>query len=87
MKTVYKYVIPFVDDGKFELEYPRYSNVVKIDMQNGVPCMWIFVDTDSEVVKRKFRIYGTGHEVEDGNVYRGTFFQGMFVWHVFEVFE
>jgi hypothetical protein len=87
MKTVWKYLIPFVDDGKFELEYPILGQIVKIDMQDDVPCMWIYIDTDLEVEKRKFEIYGTGHVVEDGRVYRGTFFQGMFVWHVFEVFE
>jgi hypothetical protein len=87
MKTVWKYMIPFHSDGKFELEYPILGQIVKIDMQDGVPWMWIFIDTDLEVVKRKFEIYGTGHSIEDGRVYRGTFFQNMFVWHVFEVFE
>ncbi len=87
MKTIYKYMIPFVSDGKFELVYPILGQILKIDMQDDVPCMWIFIDTDLEVKSRKFEIYGTGHPVDDGRVYRGTFFQNMFVWHVFEVFE
>lgn len=87
MKTIYKYVIPFVDSGRFELEYDHNGCIVKIDMQNDEPVMWIQVETNNSTKKHQFQIRGTGHEIEPGELYMDTFYMGSFVWHVFKVYE
>lgn len=63
-------------------------NAVKIDMQDGIPTMWILVDTEDLTQETEFRIYGTGqeltHDIDGFFFHAGSFFQGTFVWHVFQ---
>jgi len=91
MKTaVYKY--PFEIAAEFSLEMPAPGDIVHVDMQNGVPCIWAVVWPDSgAVVTRKFRIHGTGKPWEDtvNMKHHGTLIEHPgprpMVWHVFEV--
>lgn len=87
MKTIHKFVIPFVDSGEFELEYDITGCIVKIAMQNDVPCMWVEVQPGNPTRKYKFKIHGTGHEVGSNELYMDTFFMGMYVWHVYKVYD
>lgn len=50
----------------------------------GVMCVWIEVDSSAPTVVREFAIVGTGHPVPKGT-HVGSFVDGMFVWHVYEV--
>jgi len=86
MKTVYKYEFKMQND--FEVfEMPSASFPLSVGVQNGVPCMWCQVETDNFLVKRKFRIVGTGHMIP--NTVRLSHFVGTvqippFVWHIWE---
>ncbi len=48
--------------------------------------MWVRVDTTKPTISRKLAIVGTGHDcpTQEEGKYIGTFFDTMFVWHVFE---
>lgn len=70
---------------------PRNAQILSVQYQEGLLCMWALVDGAAEPVKREICIYGTGHEVFVAPTrravllsYVGTVQQGPFVWHVFD---
>lgn len=100
MRTVYRYEIPILNlggDGSFTLHLPIGSTPLHVAIQERAPhapCVWMLVDTDRELLERRFIITGTGTRMPDppGNEppenpdqYIGTFQQHGFVWHVWEV--
>lgn len=83
MRTIYKYPVP-VDNCTHTHEMPTGSDI-KFVSQQGCPCIWAEVQTDAPKVRRRFRIFGTGHPIPDDFVYRGTALDVPFVWHVYEL--
>lgn len=83
MLTVYKY--PFDIKDVVIVAMPAGAQVLHIGMQNGTPCLWALVDTDSPIVQRTFYVRGTGHPVQDSLWHVGSFLMagGHLVWHVF----
>ena len=100
MRTIYKYEIPFCDEPTIQM--PKDASILKFGTQgeqiHGQPhfYVWALVDTDAEMEERKFRIFGTGHELPDdcmkygGGIefdydfeYFDTLFERGFVWHIF----
>lgn len=70
------------------IEMPEWAIVLHFGMQGSVWTFWAEVDADPSVrkVTRRFRVYGTGHDLpEDGGSYIGTAQHEGFVWHLFEV--
>ncbi len=85
MKTIYKYRIG--PAYGFEIEMPRGAKILSAGMQQGHFCIWALVDTDEEMCKHEFMIYGTGWDNVEGE-FIGTVFEGDgFVWHVFDLGE
>lgn len=90
MRTIYKYEVPV--EGRFKLLLPKESVVLSFQIQNGVPCIWAMVETAHIDEERKFRLFGTGHPIENipkgaGLHYIGTVQQSQMpalVWHLFE---
>lgn len=81
MKTIWKYELW---PGKEELQIPKGGEVLCVKMQNGVPCLWVLVESEREVEEIRVSIYGTGFEVkENPGKYAGTFITEGFVFHVF----
>lgn len=90
MLTVHKY--SFEIDDYIDIEMPRFSRVLSVQVQNGTPCIWAIVDTDSPLAIKKFRLAGTGHpirEKEEDLEFVGTFqlFGGKIVFHLFGILE
>lgn len=85
-QTIFKYPIP--GKSRFTLELPYGATILDCQYQEGVgPCMWALVYPNNSPVERQFRMFGTGHDVEEeGLAYIGTFLMngGAYVWHVFE---
>jgi len=83
---------PYIE---FEIEMRMNSKFLSFQEQHGIPVVWCLVDTSFEgrvKRKRKFRIYGTGIEIDydykDASFnYIGTIQLQDFVWHLFEIFE
>lgn len=88
MKTVFKYLLK-VDDYQ-TVTMPRGAQILTVQAQRDIPCIWALVETDSEPEERYFRMAGTGHRMSEKDKflrYIGTFqiMQGELVFHIFEI--
>jgi len=83
-ETIWKFPILVCDEQ--EIEMPQFSQVLTVQMQDGQPCLWAFVDPERPMRKRKIRVFGTGHTIESCGRYISTFQMqgGALVFHVFE---
>lgn len=85
MKTIWKFPFKISDVVRFMA--PEHSEVLSIQMQNGVSCIWMLVCPGNRLIEKKFRIVGTGHPI-DGFLgkFVGTIQEanGLLVWHIFE---
>jgi len=89
MKTVYKY--PFNFDDIIKLKLPYGSEILTVQEQNGVLCLWALVDdevSESEFKTYTLRMVGTDHPIEyDNSRYINTVQTagGKLVWHFFDI--
>ena len=85
MTTIYKYRL---EPGRTELRMPEGAQVLTVQMQHGVACMWAKINPEMSQEDRTFEVYGTGHELPDDPrlLYVASFQMedGALVWHVFE---
>lgn len=86
MRKIYKYPVEVADIQTILL--PLGAQILTVQEQNGQPYIWAIVDTETDSEPRRFRLYGTGHNIETDNVlkYIGTFqlLCGRLVYHLFE---
>lgn len=86
MRTIYKYDI-FIQDV-FTILMPIDAEILTVQTQYGSPYFWAKVDTNAEKERRRFCLFGTGHEIppEKDLQYIGTFqvSGGSLVFHLFE---
>jgi hypothetical protein len=86
MITVYKYQLGV---SKEEVSMPVGAEVISAAFQSDTLCLWAKVDTEATTEFRRFKVFGTGHEIDpkfEGKLkFIDTAFIGMFVFHVFEV--
>lgn len=66
---------------------PKQAQIIKVENQNGFPCIWAIVDTNAPKQERRFMVVWTGHPFDYGHdvFHVGTFVQEQFVWHLFEL--
>lgn len=87
MKTIWKIAMG-IGVGPWAHELPAKSQFLDVQMQHGLVTMWFLVDPNTpDKETRKFRIFGTGHGIEqntDELMHMGTVQQDQFVWHIFE---
>jgi len=70
------------------IQMPREAKVLHVEVQRGVPCLWVECEPDAPKEYRAFAVIGTGHPFNDkGFEYVGTYLSegGHFVFHVYEV--
>lgn len=80
MKQIWKFQVSGI------IEMPADAKILTVQNQNGDPCIWALVDPNQKMDARMFTIVGTGKPFDDTNtVYIGTFQDGPFVWHLFEI--
>ena len=86
-QTIWKY--PFEIKDEICLEMPEQAQILTVQVQAGTACIWALVSPNPHRIaaKRWFRIYGTGHPVDEPGQYVGTFqlHGGALVFHLFEV--
>ncbi len=85
MKSIWKFQLETID--KQELLMPIEAEVLTIQVQNEILCLWALVNTDANKEVRVFEIFGTGNPVNNENKkYIGSYqlMKGAFVGHVFE---
>ena len=91
MKQVLKYQLSkttMLADGSHPLSLPFGSKVVLVGEQSGVCTLWVEQPKNSilrGLQVRRFVAHGTGRDIEDHEVYVGTYFTGPFVWHIYEL--
>lgn len=68
-------------------EMPSLCEFLFVEEQDGVACAWFLVEPTGEKRPRKFKIYGTGHDIPISSRYLGTFQSPPYVWHLFEESE
>lgn len=86
MKSIWKFPLETSDEQ--EVTMPAGSQILCVQMQGQMMCLWAKVDQyTTERERRHILIRGTGHRL-DGNegLYIGTVQMqgGALVWHVFE---
>lgn len=85
MRTIYKYPLTS-QDSQVDIQMPIGAEILHVDIQNGVPCLWVKVNPRGTPERRRFRIVATGEPFQDDRLkYLKTFQDPPYVWHVFEV--
>lgn len=83
-KAVWKYNL----DEVTKIGVPSGYQILTVQLQQGIPCVWILVNTENPKEEVTIKIYGTGHTIEDNiGKYLGTFqvASGTLIFHAFEV--
>lgn len=87
MKTIWKYELAITDDQYVDM--PIGAKPLSVDIQNGVPCMWVEVDSEKTPAQVHIMTVGTGYPVSHPKTSRfiGTYqlHGGSFVGHVYVV--
>lgn len=73
------------------IEMPEGGQVLTVQVQNEIPCIWVKVNPAKNKEVRIFEVYGTGRVIPSEEIYDrkyiGTYQSGEFVWHLFEMFK
>lgn len=71
------------------LKIPRESQILRVEATRDTVEFWFEIDDEWEFAERYFVIVGTGHEIPEGAIYRGTAARTPdgFVWHIYETPE
>ena len=85
---VYKYVLEVTEQQTIEI--PEGAQILSVQVQKGIPCIWALVDPNMKLTKRIYKTYGTGHPMQnltETDKFIGTYqvANGSGVFHVFEV--
>ena len=82
---IYKYMI--TSELYQTVKMPKQAKILTVQMQREDPYIWAIVDPDLPKEDRHFKVHGTGHRfnMEQNEEYIGTWQDGPFVWHLFEV--
>jgi hypothetical protein len=86
MKTIHKFLLELTDWQ--EIAMPVGAEILTLQTQSEIPCIWALCDTTKPVVSRHFATRGTGHPLPDNCIdYIGTYQLqgGRMVFHVMEV--
>lgn len=88
-KQIWKYILDSAEVEQ-EIEMPMDAEILTVQIQGDKTCMWALVNTDLQLRKRIFEVYGTGHSLSHSNQkrkYIGTYqlMEGALVFHLFEL--
>jgi hypothetical protein len=79
MKTVHKFEVESMGQ-----RFPAGKVVLFGPDAAGYVCVWIERDTESEGAQL-LQVFGTGHEVPEGNLHLASCKEGSMIWHLYEV--
>jgi len=83
--TIWKF--PIIITDAVAVKMPAGAQVLSVQVQKEVVCLWAIVNPDNPMEDRRFRIYGTGNPCfSPANRFVGTFqiYGGELVFHLFE---
>ena len=94
MKVVHKYHLAELGN-EVTIALPLNSNILFVDIQDNLPCMWVEVHPTAQLKERIFKSVGTGVEISDKWNYIGscqhhtlykyrTLYNKIVVYHIYE---
>ncbi len=88
MKTIYKYEIEL--NNVITVKMPIGAEILTVQIQNEIPCIWAKVDTEEKVRNYNFAIFATGSPIGmEGYklTYINTFQlnNGALIFHLFQI--
>lgn len=87
MNVIYKYSLP-IQDGVITVKLPKNSHICDMNNQGDELFIWVAQSEGAELEDRYFRIFGTGHQIDNMDKMRFYKTQHMpngLVWHLFEL--
>lgn len=82
MKKIYKYELDI--RGEQVVQMPHNPEILSVQMQGEVICVWALVNTTYNDTAYIFEIFGTGDTIDNFiREYVGTVQDRSMVWHVF----
>lgn len=88
MRAVWKFPVP-LKAGDRDIAIPTGAKFLTFAILDCGPAAWFEVDPDAGLEVRRFRIFGTGHEIGEEYDYLGTGLQPgkelTYVWHLYEL--
>ena len=83
--TIWKYQLA-TDVVQQEIDMPMEAEFLSVQLQRGVPCLWVAINPDAERRKLGFEWVPTGAETPELGVYVGTVLMddGNLVLHLYE---
>lgn len=86
MRTIWKYQLEIENEQTIQM--PFSAEILCVQPQAGVICLWAIVNEMEEQEGQTFYIYGTGHICNSlRETYIGTCQIGEYVYHVFKKIE
>ena len=85
MQRIFKYELEVAD--RQAIQMPTGAQILCVQVQGNVPCLWAKVNDEATPVSREISIYGTGQALQSyPGDYIGTFqmAQGELVFHVYD---
>lgn len=85
MQRIFKYELDVTD--RQAIQMPTGAQILCVQIQGNVPCLWAKVNDEMAPVPREISIYGTGHALRSyPGDYIGTFqmAQGALVFHAYD---
>ena len=84
--VIYKYQLDMTLINRIAM--PAKSEILTVQTQSGVLCVWVKCNPDNPSVIRNLAIHGTGNRFpEVSGIYINTVQMGSLVWHVFDLGE
>ena len=81
---IFKYEL--LPKSEIVLWLPKGAQLLSVQTQNSIPCLWAMVDPNAKLEERRLRFAGTGHFIEPGEYkFIDTFQMGSLVFHVLEI--
>lgn len=84
-KTIWKFQLVGGPGGGCIIPMPSGAEIVMATDVQARPTLWAEVDPNMPKVNRRFGVVGTGWPLEEDAEYLGTYFDGPFVWHIYEL--
>jgi len=90
MKTIYKYSL--TTKPQQEVKMPGGAEILSVQVQDKVPCVWALVNPTQRLVTRHLEVYCTGEPISEAMLGQRKFLGtvhlegGKLVLHVFERF-
>lgn len=84
MAAIWKFPLAVTD--RQSVRMPAGAELLCVQVQRGVPCLWALVDPQAPLHEVELTTYGTGHPIDgDPGDYIGTYQlrDGSLVFHVF----